>query len=752
MKSMKVALCAIGRMENRYAKEFVYHYKALGFDRIFIYDNNFGNEEHFEQLDDIVEIVDWRDKENAQLIAYEDCYARHGNEYDWMAFFDFDEFLILKDGKDIHTFMKEYEGWDCLFVNWMVMDDNDLVRYEDKPMMERFTRPMPLDQCVSYTKPENNHVKSIIRGGMGVIKFKNPHRPLTLMRCCNTRKEQCRQKVLIPYDHSIAYLKHFTTKTLEEWLYNKVVRGYPDGFTEELRANFVEKFFQRNRWTKEKREYMEQWNNTKGKVAAYALGRLGNQMFCAVAAATYARRTGREFVGLVYEYESGKHYDYNYPQEMFGSVMRNVKYLHRSYLEGFFEQKHGGYLCNGFQELPVKDVILNDFYQDARCIDPDIAFEMFKPYDSILNEIQELYGDLDLLDYVCVNVRRGDYLKYQKKGFRVLTKEDIDDIIKEHFPNDKIFFVSDDIEWCKANFKGDRYRFADKECRYKPEMDLYLQTRCKANVISNSTFSWWGAFLNKNAEKVVCPWPWFEVGMINPMRNIIPDGWTKWERKNNKKCTIWITYHKDELVREYGLKEDEMHKLFAVHKSIDGDNINYLNPVYSELVTIYYVWKNQIRSDYVGFNHYRRTFNVTRMPLENECQIYRRKLKQYTVYNQYARHHNSKDMDIILDILKHTGNGTYATHIKHDTFLIPCNCFLMSWKNFNRLCDWMFPILFEFAEIVGCGNDLEKWKEKAIRDFGNDEEVYKYQMRIQGFIAERLVSVWITENLNCYKE
>ena len=95
MKSMKVALCAIGRMENRYAKEFVYHYKALGFDRIFIYDNNFGNEEHFEQLDDIVEIVDWRDKENAQLIAYEDCYARHGNEYDWMAFFDFDEFLIL---------------------------------------------------------------------------------------------------------------------------------------------------------------------------------------------------------------------------------------------------------------------------------------------------------------------------------------------------------------------------------------------------------------------------------------------------------------------------------------------------------------------------------------------------------------------------------------------------------------------------------------------------------------------------------
>ena len=76
--------------------------------------------------------------------------------------------------------------------------------------------------------------------------------------------------------------------------------------------------------------------------------------------------------------------------------------------------------------------------------------------------------------------------------------------------------------------KGKRYMFADKSCRYKPEMDLYLQTQCKANVISCSTFSWWGAFLNDHAEKVVCPWPWFSEGKIDPMEHILPDGWIKW--------------------------------------------------------------------------------------------------------------------------------------------------------------------------------------------------------------------------------
>ena len=757
MTREKTYLCAIGRMENRYAKEFVDHYRSLGFAKLFIYDNNHGHEERFEDVlqvdidEGFVEVVDWRGRTDCQKQAYEDCYRKHGGECAWMAFFDFDEFLVLSEGDDINTFMRRYEKFDCLLVNWMVMDDNDLVHYDDRPQMERFTRPMDYDRHVSYNKPENNHVKCLVRGGLPDIEFKNPHRPRTRMRCCNTRGELCKQNTFQPYDFSVAYIKHFTTRTIEEWLQNKVVRGYPNGATAELRQKAIEKFFQRNNPTKEKMEYIKNWNKAKGKVAAYALGRMGNQMFCAAAAATYAKRTGREFVGLVYEDEQGRRHDYNYPSGSGETVMQRVPYLHRGELLDFTDQEHGGYLCNGFPTLTAKNVILNDFYQDASCIDRDVALRLFRPYESILMEMRDLYGDLS--DCVCVNVRRGDYLKPRiaEKGFRVLTKEEIDSIISEHFPNDKIFFVSDDIEWCKANFQGERYSFADKPCRYKPEMDLYLQTVCKANVISNSTFSWWGAFLNEHAEKVVCPCPWFADGKICDMKNLLPDGWVKWEKPAN--YTIWVTYHKDELVKEYGLKEDEHHRLFAVHKPVEGENINALNPIYSELVTLYYVWKNQIKSDYVGFNHYRRMFTVEHLPKPDEAQVYRQRMKRMTIYEQYALHHNVKDLDLVLNIMgRRCGwDNPYARQIKEGHLFLAANCFLMSWENFNRLCDWLFPILFEFADLVGCGNDIEAWRQKEIRDFGGDNmEGVAYQMRIQGFLAERLVSAWIAHNLNYY--
>ena len=101
MKKELIALCAIGRMENRYAREFVKYYVDLGFDKIFIYDNNFGQEEHFEDVLEMeiaagqVEVIDYRDIPNAQKAAYNDCYLKHGDEYEWIAFFDFDEFLTI---------------------------------------------------------------------------------------------------------------------------------------------------------------------------------------------------------------------------------------------------------------------------------------------------------------------------------------------------------------------------------------------------------------------------------------------------------------------------------------------------------------------------------------------------------------------------------------------------------------------------------------------------------------------------------
>lgn len=69
-----------------------------------------------------------------------------------------------------------------------------------------------------------------------------------------------------------------------------------------------------------------------------------------------------------------------------------------------------------------------------------------------------------------------------------------------------------------------------------------------------------------------------------------------------KDLTIWITYHDDKQVKEYGLEEDETFRLFKGNDlTVGGENINHLNRFYSELTTFYWVWKNQVRSKVVGF-------------------------------------------------------------------------------------------------------------------------------------------------------
>jgi hypothetical protein len=78
----------------------------------------------------------------------------------------------------------------------------------------------------------------------------------------------------------------------------------------------------------------------------------------------------------------------------------------------------------------------------------------------------------------------------------------------KHFDDDTLFVVfSDDIDWCKSVFKGDNFIFITNEQDY---VDLYLMSLCKNNIIANSSFSWWGSWLNKNeGKKVIAPSKWF---------------------------------------------------------------------------------------------------------------------------------------------------------------------------------------------------------------------------------------------------
>lgn len=264
---MRVAVCVIARMENAYIKEFIEHYKKLGVDKIFIYDNNHDGEEHFEDVigdyikQGFVDVIDFRNLQQVQNTAYNDCYRKHGKEYDWIIFCDTDEFLILEKHGSIKAFLKDKTSYECVLISWKCMTDNNLIEYENKPLMERFTEPCPKDIRVQYSFSDNRHVKCILRGGLPCVQFySNPHVPSNPLLCCNSEGVRCDQSPFQPIAWETAYFKHFVTKSLQEYIENKLKRGVGDRSRELFLSSYRGRYYKYNQHTKEKDEWLKEHN------------------------------------------------------------------------------------------------------------------------------------------------------------------------------------------------------------------------------------------------------------------------------------------------------------------------------------------------------------------------------------------------------------------------------------------------------------------------------------------------------------
>ena len=79
---------------------------------------------------------------------------------------------------------------------------------------------------------------------------------------------------------------------------------------------------------------------------------------------------------------------------------------------------------------------------------------------------------------------------------------------------------------------------------------------------------------------------------------------------NENDLTIYCSYHNSKLIKDYNLDYLPNYiELFNTNDlTLKEDNINYLNPYFAEIVTYYYIWKNQIYSKYIGFCHYNLCF------------------------------------------------------------------------------------------------------------------------------------------------
>ena len=257
---MKIALCCIAKCENLYLSEWVNHHLNLGFDHIYIYDNN---DTDGERCEDII------GKENpnvnvlkyfigkkqrgceTQIAAYNDFYQRFGGTYDWVLYLDVDEFLVINGYENVCGYIKDITkpSTKSVRLNWKCYDDNDDLHYECLPVRERFTRVCE-DETLSYYKKHFYRTKLI---GFKAINVHYSNIRGDVVDCDGKYATYSTFVTSDTYNHNKAYIAHYATKSADEYyMVKKKRRG--NGIGNDRLS--IEHYFKYNKRTEEKERYL----------------------------------------------------------------------------------------------------------------------------------------------------------------------------------------------------------------------------------------------------------------------------------------------------------------------------------------------------------------------------------------------------------------------------------------------------------------------------------------------------------------
>ena len=230
-KEFKVCICTIGKNENLYAREYVEFYKKIGVNKIFIYDNNERDGEKFDIIlndyiqNEFVDIIDFRGIQAPQLKAMEDCRKKNFRNFDWLIFYDMDEFIFLRNYSNINDFLKQKIFHKCqrIQLNWFFHTDNNLLNYDNRSLAERF--PQKYKKWIGIKIGGSDGIKSILKGNVN-IKINNVHYlNSNLISCDGFGKFKEIQGISTnESDHYYYYIDHYWSKSTEEFI-NKLTKG-----------------------------------------------------------------------------------------------------------------------------------------------------------------------------------------------------------------------------------------------------------------------------------------------------------------------------------------------------------------------------------------------------------------------------------------------------------------------------------------------------------------------------------------------
>lgn len=247
---MRVAIIAIAKNEQLYLQEWLDYHLQLGFDTIIVADNDdtlllsgFSSEN--------VIIEDYTGIDKVQSKAYTELFEKYKDDYDWIAFFDIDEFLVL-DGCTLKEFLSEFDA-DEVKLNCMHFTDGDeldvvdgdysvfrrFVYAADSPDLNRFSKAFINCRIKASFKAIYGH--GIYDKGVNAVDVLGNK----ILPC----DRKTRNKLFVK-----GWFNHYPTKTIGEYIRQKYYRGGPNGNPRRY-TDWENYFFRTNTRTEEKVEY-----------------------------------------------------------------------------------------------------------------------------------------------------------------------------------------------------------------------------------------------------------------------------------------------------------------------------------------------------------------------------------------------------------------------------------------------------------------------------------------------------------------
>ncbi len=267
-------------------------------------------------------------------------------------------------------------------------------------------------------------------------------------------------------------------------------------------------------------------------------GRLGNQMFQYASMRGIAAVKGFDWV------VPPENYDHTANYALFETFkMTNVQEKNIGFVEGETLKETIHCYDENLVDSCSDNTNLDGFFQTEKYFE-NIVDEIRSDFtfkDEYLKPCKEFIDSLDTTP-IFLHVRRGDAIG-KEHYHPVAPMSYYVEALKRFNKDTPCFVFSDDLDWCKSQelFKSDRFLFNDNIERYDyqsmdgsgsmqytllPHVDLCLMSLCSGAIIVNSSFSWWGAWLQNNRGKVIASKPWFGPSASDlDTSDVVPDHW-----------------------------------------------------------------------------------------------------------------------------------------------------------------------------------------------------------------------------------